>query len=287
MTTKSYITSNAISTGWRNIPVPPVPSLASARLRLHWGSQIPCAAASQLIEPLPDYSHCNLTYNANLNALLSRPLPKHKDLSAGLVLTECSLLVTDKKFQPLASKPLAGLTLEEGMKWMASALKEYGGDVPPLVRPFQEIPASPIANKEPFPDGDPAGLAEVDRWFANSFSTLLPLAKSLKSSTVWCWPHHFDVATLLFLEDKPPDKAQQINIGFSPGDGNFDHPYWYVTFWPDSTEPLPPLEGQGIWCQEAFKGALLLTDHLAISDQPEQLAAYLNSAIGASIKLVG
>ncbi len=283
----SYIITQAIDAVWKTLPIPPVASLANARLRLHWGSQIPCAAASQLIKPLPDYSQGSLSYHQGLHAMLTRPLASHKGLQAGLNITECSLLLVDKKSQPIAKQPLVGLTLKEGMVWMAEALEKHGGKaVPELVRPFEEIPDSPVAHGEPFPDNEPAALAEIDLWFANSYAVLALLAKSLKSSTVWCWPHHFDVATLLLLEDKNSEEAKQVNIGLSPGDDNFETPYWYITFWPDSSQPLLPLEGQGFWYQEKFKGALLTTDNLASTGQPEQVAAYLNSAIKACLKLL-
>ena len=47
-----------------------------------------------------------------------------------------------------------------------------------------------------------------------------------------CWPHHFDIATLVKLEDGQPANARSIGVGVSPGDEYYAQPYVYVSPWP-------------------------------------------------------
>ena len=49
------------------------------------------------------------------------------------------------------------------------------------------------------------------------------------ATPVRCWPHHFDIATLLNIGQ---ENLQSIGIGLSPGDSNNREPYFYVTMWP-------------------------------------------------------
>ena len=61
-------------------------------------------------------------------------------------------------------------------------------------------------------------------------------------SPVRCWPHHFDIATLLTIAP-----GQTIGVGLEPGDGYYDEPYWYVNQYPaPSATPGNQLEGGGV-----------------------------------------
>jgi hypothetical protein len=107
------------------------------------------------------------------------------------------------------------------------------------------------------------------------------------SDEVRCWPHHFDVATLLTLDDAPGESARSIGIGMSPGDASYDEPYFYVTPWPypSAKTELPQLEGGGIWHTHGWTGAVLRGTTLADAvDTPAQLAqvtAFVDSALRA------
>jgi hypothetical protein len=77
---------------------------------------------------------------------------------------------------------------------------------------------------------------------------------------VRCWPHHFDIATLL-PGPAAGGGAQQrtIGVGLSPGDASYGEPYWYVTPWPYPPPPeqLPALPGGGAWHRRGWFGAVL------------------------------
>jgi len=62
------------------------------------------------------------------------------------------------------------------------------------------------------------------------------------ASDVLCWPHHFDIATLVtFASDR------SSSVGLSPGDGSYDEPYYYVNVHPqpDPAQLTDRLKGEG------------------------------------------
>ncbi len=92
-----------------------------------------------------------------------------------------------------------------------------------------------------------------------------------ESSPVQLWPHHFDLAMLLFsgrrVEGEDPndeDSAdERMNFGFSTGDGGLSEPYFYITAWksPDGLTKLP-LPDSAHWHTEGWTGAILPYDTL-------------------------
>jgi hypothetical protein len=87
-----------------------------------------------------------------------------------------------------------------------------------------------------------------------------------ESSPVQFWPHHFDLAVTWFsgrlVPDQEPDDPEyadeQMNFGFSTGDGGVPEPYFYATAYPTpdgfTTAALP--EGAS-WRSEGWTGAVL------------------------------
>jgi len=104
---------------------------------------------------------------------------------------------------------------------------------------------------------------------------------------VRCWPHHFDIATLIALDPgMNPETARSIGVGLSPGDAGRPHPYFYVTLWPyPKDRELPALEGGGVWNTEGWTGAVLETPALLRAGigeaQAEQAERFVESAIAA------
>ena len=76
-------------------------------------------------------------------------------------------------------------------------------------------------------------------------------AKHPTASPVRCWPHHFDIATLITLPEN-----RSLGIGFLGGDANIPQPYWYVYAVPTPENTLPPLS-TGRWYAEKWVGAVL------------------------------
>jgi len=87
-----------------------------------------------------------------------------------------------------------------------------------------------------------------------------------ESSPVQLWPHHFDLAVNWFSGRLVPDQDpgdpewsdEQMNFGFSSGDGGIPNPYFYITAYPvpeglTNTE----LPKDAYWQTEGWTGAVL------------------------------
>jgi hypothetical protein len=87
-----------------------------------------------------------------------------------------------------------------------------------------------------------------------------------ESSSVQFWPHHFDLALLWFsgrkIHGQDPASAEwsdeQMNFGFSTGDGSINEPYFYATAYPiPSGWTGTALPGVAYWQEEGWTGAVL------------------------------
>ena len=162
----------------------------------------------------------------------------------------------------------------------------------PSVLP-ESNPRVKLGPVKPFAGADET-FVELSRYYSNSALVIGEItAADARASEMLCWPHHFDIATLLPLDaaaDVSSEEARSVGIGMTPGDGGVDVPYFYVTPWPyPPVEGLPELDGGGHWNTEGWVGALLRGDAIEgdAGVQRDQVASFVTSAVAASISLLG
>ena len=259
-------------------------SLGEARLVAHYAAQI-AAAASTRIDAKADFSHTNLGWDAALSALTTHPIAGKA--RGGLRLQSLELLVITEG--SVTSQSLLGLDMAAGLSWLQRTLDQALGSSLALKLPEHDMPPHALADGAVFAVDDSAGLAELARWFFNASEALSKVAAAHDAaSPARCWPHHFDLATLITVaEHDDPEQASSVGVGMSPGDGSYDEPYWYVNPWPTpDASDLLPLEVGG-WHSEGWIGAVLTGSSLvASSAQGDTLTAFLSGAIAACMKLV-
>ena len=112
-------------------------------------------------------------------------------------------------------------------------------------------------------------------------------ARTNGASEVRCWPHHFDLGTLVVIASNPDGSlAESIGIGLSPGDESYAEPYWYVSPWPyPETAALPALESGGHWHTAGYTSAILTGSELTAGpreSQFERLHSFLDTAVASS-----
>jgi hypothetical protein len=261
-------------------------ALVGARGEAHFAAQVISAAGETFLPHVPDTSHTAMVWDARHEALAGREIP-----GAGRV----ALRVRDLTLLILASgriaaqRGLAGLTLAEAYRWTSDAVKSLtrGALACDLVHPGYELEPHPLAGGARF--ALDAGLPELARWFGNADLELRGVAREMPGAgEVLCWPHHFDIATLVVLErDAAGDPARTLGAGLSPGDEFASEPYWYVNHGPETERAdLPPLAAGGEWLREGSTFAVLRGSRVvAAGDASQQHArsrAFLASAIAAS-----
>jgi hypothetical protein len=273
----------------RGVPAPP--ALADARVELHWAAQIPAAVARAEIPPLLDDSHTSLAWIAG-DALLAGGLTP-RGLRLGLRVSELTLVVLDAAGRHGDELSLRGLAYDEALAWAAQRLGGAAGGAPPY-----EMPAHAVARGAPF-RGDEAALAELARWFASAdrllgaFAATVPLPGG-HDLPVRCWPHHFDIATLIELPRRTPMDVRTIGLGLSPGDDARREPYFYVTPWPYPQDPaLPDLPPGAAWQREGWFGAVLTSSAIFTGRDTSPLAraqlvvSFFDAATRASAAMLG
>jgi hypothetical protein len=280
---------------WERLGEPSPDVLEGSRLELHYAAQLPGAIGVSLLAPQPDDAQQALSWDDEQRALVTSEVPGSggaRPYRIGLRLTDLSLFLLDPEGAQRGEKSLVGVTLDEGLRWLAGAIADYTDDkTPELMLAEHELPEHPIRAGEPFSFREPEQFEELARWFANSDRVLQRVsATNPGASPVQVWPHHFDAATLITLRaGADGDSARTVGVGMSPGDGTYDEPYLYVTPWPyPEAAELPDLDGGGRWHVEGWTGAVLIGTRIALADdQPRQVDAFLRSAIRDSLVLLG
>jgi len=268
-------------------------SLGDARLSAHWAAQIIGGVGEALVAHEPDFSHTSMTWDDGLRALVGQRTAKGTRVA--LRLADLAIQVQSSR-GVVTSIALSGKTLDEALDRVNAALEEAEGgalSTKPAI-PTYEMPSHPVGEGQPFADPDTKRLKELARWYANA-SRLAKIVSenTLGASPVRCWPHHFDIATLVTL-DPPgtdPETARSIGFGLSPGDASYDEPYFYINPWPfpEKRDGHGDLAGGAHWHAEGWFGGVLPASAIRGDrrEQAEQVLAYAKSAMAADRVILG
>ena len=264
---------------WRTLGTVLPGQLSEARLQLHWAAQLVSAPGTSLLPAGADYAHTNLGWDSTLDVLAGRDVGA-PPLRAALVFEGLELVVLDAE-RERSSMRLAGHTLDQALAWLG---RELCNDGSALALPVHEMPSHPVGDGGAFSDARTEERVELAAWFADACGLIRHMvADEPAASTVRCWPHHFDVASLITLDvGVGTEEARSIGVGFSPGDSSYDQPYFYVTPWPyPDTENLPPLAAGAHWHTTAWTGAVLAANRLISVPPGEQERTARNAIEGA------
>lgn len=277
---------------WRPIDDVNLKMLGQARAPAHYAAQWLARAGYAYIPAKPDSSHTNVGWDDALDGFTTHPLKG--DLRLGLKIPQLSLVLLEGKAIS-TSFPMDGRADADARAWLGKEMTARGLDAKELDKPFPyELPTDPIGKGGPYRVAENAkGLVTLAAWFGNANVSLGRIHEAhnkgkLHASTVRCWPHHFDLATLILL-DGDPEKGRSVNVGLSPGDGSYDEPYFYITPWPfPDRAKLPALPPIGHWHTEGFTAAVALASSiLEFADPQKETEAFLDAAVEGSIKALG
>ncbi len=269
--------------------------LVDARLQLHHAAQVVASVGKTLLEPRPDDGHPNLGWLAVAEALAGHVVGDGSRFQAALDPAGARLLLLDGDGALAGDFALRGHALPDAYAWLAWVITDRFGRALPsgLVSPGYELPDHPIARGAPF-TAAPEACAEVGRWLDAADAAITELAARTEgASDVRCWPHHFDLATLVTVERAADGSASRtIGVGLSPGDESYPEPYAYVSPWPypDAKAHLPPLP-VGCWHRDGYTAAILTGSELLAggpdAEQSDRLREFLDTAVAACRRIHG
>jgi hypothetical protein len=181
-----------------------------------------------------------------------------------------------------AAFPLNGCPVDSAAAWVRQQFAEHGVDANAytLAKHFT-IPPHRVADSAPFDASADDAFGELRSWYSNSALVLNRIVERTPgASPVRCWPHHFDIATLLDVtQGTSPRKT--ISVGMEPGDGYYAEPYFYASMSPGPGPDVArgDLEGGGMWHSHEWAGAVLPGSRLAAEGQRRQVEAFIGDAI--------
>ena len=259
---------------WQTLGTVPIADLVEGKVQLHWAAQIVSAFGNALLDPQPDDSQSNLGWVDSLGALCSHPTSD--GWSIGLRLADLTLLFLTPHNTIQKEFGLSGQTLQQGFEWLASTYFKVSGATPP--KPFAlreyDMPSHPVGKNAFFQLNHGAPFQELHHWYANAHQVLFTVSGKWKeASPIRCWPHYFDIATLVSITlPQNSGSTGTVGCGMSPGDASYAEPYFYVTVWPyPEKEKLSGLT-VGKWHTEGFVAAVLTASDLISSGQTETQA---------------
>ncbi len=231
--------------------------LSGARQASHHALQLLTHAARAYVPEQPDDSHTSLAWNSQWSAWEGTAIRAgERSFSLALRAQDLTLLFLNAAGELEAHLPLHGLTLAQARAWLEERFAGRGLDVAAYRRPLHfEIPAHAVSRGAAFDLAQPLPYAELSRYYANAALVLQAMVSREDGATpVRCWPHHFDIATLLPV----PDSQATIGFGLSPGDASYDQPYFYISPWPyPDPAKLPALPPPACWHTTGWTGMVL------------------------------
>ena len=260
-------------------------TLTDARLQVHHAAQLATAMGISYLPRRSDDSHTNLEWLSAVGVLASRVVPGDPPFRIGVGVADLTLGMLSGGDRLLGTIPLHGRTIDDAANWIRERIADSGADASrfTLARHYT-IPHHAVDDGAAFDAGDRSSFEQLAAWFELAASSLARVRAGKQGSEIRCWPHHFDIATLITVAP-----GRTVGVGLEPGDVYYDEPYFYVNM-----HPAPPndaltasLGGAGFWHTHEWIGAVLPGSRIdGASPAREQVDAFLDSAIGACRALV-
>jgi hypothetical protein len=264
---------------WRPLDLRRATDLVDARLQLHHAAQLATALGISYLPAQPDDSHTNLEWIDAIGALASSPAGSPA-LRLAARADPLAILVLDSRANVRATYLLDGRTVDDAAGWIRGQVAEYGLDgARYTLKRHYEIPSHPVDTGAAFRATTPALFEQLAIWYSNSAAALEAIVSATPgASPIRCWPHHFDIATLI---EVAPGNA--INLGMDPGDDYWREPYFYASMSPppDAAAPRAELAGNGLWHTRDWIGAVLPASRIDSANQQAQVDAFIRSAMSA------
>ena len=211
-------------------------ALVKARTVAHHALQWPTKAARANLEAARRRQPFEPHMGSRARRAVSQPLPAgDATVRVGLRLAGLALIVMRGNLV-LDTYELAGRRDSMVGVWLDSSLRALGLKPATAVTLPYTIPSHPVARGSAYSfSGESEAFDELVRWFDAAAEVLEEVRSGYtdgRADAARCWPHHFDIATVVALDPPGAETARSIGIGMSPGDHYYPQPYFYVSPYP-------------------------------------------------------
>ncbi len=263
---------------WNNIKKVDLKDLIDTRISLHRAIQLVGAVPRNLLPHDPTDASASLIWNSNTSGLVSQSILDF-DISVGLSFNDFQLNIF-KGARAFKSIQLSDSSIDDALSWLKSELSKLGldGSKINLSLPYE----LPTYDNRPL-KVDKSALEVFNGLYSNIQAILDEEVVNWKNAfDIRCWPHHFDLATLIPLEqDANGEVLKSIGVGLSPGDEGIDEPYIYINIWPTieynklAQHKLPA----GHWNNEGWSGAVLTYSDFIANDQGNLVSGFIKEVV--------
>jgi len=258
-------------------------TLVASRETLHHAAQLLALVGASFLDAERDDSHTSLTWMPTVGALTTQPIRAGTTLRFGLRIADLTLLVGDESARAeTGSFRLHGRTRDDALEWIRTQATRAGLDASRLRSRLHFTIADHVTDHGgSFERPDDGTFEELARWYGNASLILEERRASMAGAgPVRCWPHHFDIATLVRPAEGP---LESIGIGLSPGDGSYAEPYYYVGPSPAPLSMPQPLT-IGSWHTTGWWGAALLGSRIVMEQTGTKQAAVVAGFVDEAIE---
>lgn len=268
---------------WKRLGAVLPTELAAARIELHYAAQSVSGVGRTFVPTRADDSHTSLQWMYRRGALSSQCVEGTRSVTAELQLSRLALQVfADDQF--VDELLLEELTAGAADRWIADAVVRCAGrsGARRLTPIHYDLPPRRLSQEGPFRVDLSADYSELSRWFNNAAIVLDAVReREPRSSPIRCWPHHFDIATLIDLGE-----GRSVGVGLSPGDASYEQPYFYVGPYPyPSLKALLKFAGPGHWHTHGFVAAVLTGQQILAAAEAEPQRALVNTFLDSAISI--
>jgi len=261
-----------LRSAWHSVGTVSPRRLVDSRETLHHAAQLLALAGASFIPEQSDDSHTSMRWMAPLGALATQPIAGRKRFRFALRVADLTLLVIDEESQQTRDRfTLAGARRASALAWIAERASEAGLDASTLRTAMHySITPHPTDSGAVFQLPGDDSLGELARWYADANLLLEERASSMSGAgPVRCWPHHFDIATLITLPSGT--RITTIGVGLSPGDASYPEPYFYIAPYP-APASTPHALSVGAWHTSEWWGAVLVGTEIVERTQGDEQA---------------
>lgn len=271
---------------WRRLDAIPFEKISKARDYAHEAIQFLSSAGLSYVQKREDDSHTNCEWSRSLKAFVGNVFGEKNKICLGLNILDFKLLLLKENWTIIDAFHLKDKNLEDVLSWLKNNFENQRLDSKEFnLERHYEIPVKTVFEGGMFKVENKQAFQELSDYFSNADLVLRAFINELTNATpVRCWPHHFDIATLLNIGE---ESLQSIGIGLSPEDSSNNEPYFYVTMWPypDLNVVEFPELIIGDWNLKGWIGAYLLASEIVKKSdeklQCEMVTTFIENSVQA------
>jgi hypothetical protein len=255
---------------------------------IHQAVQFLAITNKSILPPRFDDSHTSFTWDFRKNCFSSEWLQAKKTFRLEFYPLDLCLSLVPYGEDPLDSMYLIGKTKKEVYAQLRHMLAIGGIEVIHFSTDMHyDLPEHRVCKGGKYQIMSQNIHEEIVKHYSNAHIVLNILkGKNPLTSSIRCWPHHFDIAADFQAVDESGKNSLGFSIGFSPANPDLPEPHYYFILRQDNrniSRRKNKLQ-YGRWLPRNIYGTSLGLKYLlkktSIKSQVEILSGYLNESYG-------